>query len=124
MGEFYLGPHAVILTLRFADLSAMDAGVKTPILALQIVPVQLSARGATLRITVKGGDLTAPIEITDPKVTASFQVGSAPGTSSNEAQGLIIAWSRGVAEPPEGLQNYEVSFLTTPGTVTLTWCPI
>jgi hypothetical protein len=83
------------------------------ILALLIVPVQLSAKGDTVRITIKGGDLAAPIEITDPKVTVAFHVWSGPGTSSNEAQGLIVDWSQGVAEPPEGLQLYEVSFVTT-----------
>lgn len=91
----------------------------TAIMALLIAPLQLSAKGDTVRITITGGDLAAPIEITDPAVAARFHVWSGPGTSSNEAQGLNVDWSRGVVEPPKGLQIYEVSFVTTrrdPGT--------
>jgi hypothetical protein len=91
----------------------------TAIATLMIVPIQLSARGDTVRITITGGDLTAPIEITDPAVASRFHVWSGPGTSSNEAQGLNVDWSQGVVEPPKGLQIYEVSFITTrrdPGT--------
>jgi hypothetical protein len=93
------------MRIRFAALSAS--------LALLIVPVQLSAKGDTVRITIKGGDLAAPIEITDRAAAAYFRVWSGPGTSSNEPQRLIVDWSRGVAELPKGLQVYEVSFLTT-----------
>jgi hypothetical protein len=85
----------------------------TASLALLIVPAHLSAKGNTVRIIIHGGDLAAPIEIADPKVTERFQVWCGPGTSSNEPQGLIVDWSRGVAEPPRGFQIYEVSFLTT-----------
>jgi hypothetical protein len=91
----------------------------TAIAALMISPIQLSAKGDTVRITITGGDLKVPIEITDPKVASRFQVWVGPGTSSNEAQGLNIDWSQGVVEPPKGLQIYEVSFMTTrrnPGT--------
>ena len=66
----------------------------TAIMALLIAPVQLSAKGDTVRITITGGDLTAPIEIADPAVAIRFQVWSGPGTSSNEAQGLNVDWSR------------------------------
>ena len=83
------------------------------ILALLIVPLQLSAKGKTVRITIKGGDLAAPIELTDPAVVAGFKVWTGPGTSTNEPQGLIVDWSRGVAEPPEDLPVYDVSILTT-----------
>lgn len=85
----------------------------TAILALVFIPCQLSAKGSTVRITIKGGGLAAPIEITDPEVASRFHVWSGPGTSSNQAQGLIVDWSRGVTEPPKDLQIYEVSFLTT-----------
>lgn len=87
----------------------------TASLVLTVVPVQLSAKGKTIRITIKGGDLATPIEITDPDVTWPFQVWTGPGTSSNEAQGLIVDWSRGAAEPPKGLQIYEVVFHTERG---------
>jgi len=85
----------------------------TATVVLLIAPVQLSAKGDTVRITITGGDLAAPIEITDPAVAARFHVWSGPGTSSSEAHGLNIDWSRGVVEPPKGLQIYEVSFVTT-----------
>jgi hypothetical protein len=86
---------------------------------LLIAPVQLSAKGDTIRITITGGDLRAPIELTDPAIVSRYPVWSGPGTSSNEAQGLNVDWSRGVAEPPKVVQIYEVSFVTTrrdPGT--------
>ncbi len=83
------------------------------ILALMILPMQLSAQRETVQITIKGEDLAVPIELTDPAVIAGFRVWTGPGTSTNEPQGLIVDWSRGVAEPRQGLQVYEVSFLTT-----------
>jgi len=83
------------------------------IAALLIAPAPLSAKGGTIRITIRGGGLAAPIRITDPKVTGRFQVYTGPGTSSNAPQGLNVDWSRGVAEPPKGLPIYEVSFVTT-----------
>ena len=84
-----------------------------------IAPVLLSAKGDTVRITITGGDLTAPIEINDPAVARCFHVWAGPGTSSNEAQSLNVDWSQGVVEPPKGLPIYDVSFVTTrtnPGT--------
>ena len=81
--------------------------------ALLVTPAHLSAKGNTIRITIKGGDLAGPIEITDPGVAARFHVWSGPGTSSNEAQGLIVDWSRGMATPPKNVPVYEIWFLTT-----------
>jgi hypothetical protein len=78
-----------------------------------ILAVQLSAKGDTVRIKIEGGGLAAPIEITDPEVAGRFHVWSGAGTGSNKGQGLIVDWSRGVAEPPKGVQIYEVSFVTT-----------
>jgi hypothetical protein len=95
----------------FAALSVITAAL--------ITPVQLSAKGDTVRIKITGGDLAVPVEITDPAVASYFRVWAGPGTSSNEAQSLNVDWSRGVVEPPTGLQIYEVSFVTTrrdPGT--------
>lgn len=97
----------------FAALTAIMALLIAP-LQLLIAPLQLSAKGDTVRITITGVDLAAPIEITDPAVAPRFHLWSGPGTSSNEAQGLNVDWSRGVVEPPKGLQIYEVSFVTTP----------
>ena len=81
------------------------------------IPARVFAKGDTVRITIKGADLKTPIEITDPKILATFNVWTGPGTSSDapgfnsNAPGFIIDWSPGpVAEPPKGLQRYEVSF--------------
>ena len=81
--------------------------------ALLVIPAHLLAKGNTIRITINGGNLAVPIEITDPGVAVRFHVWSGPGTSSNEAQGLIVDWSRGVATPPKNLPVYEISLLTT-----------
>ena len=83
------------------------------IATLVMAPVRLSAKGDTVRITITGGDLVTPIELTDQALVSRYHVWSGPGTSSNEAQGLNVDWSRGVAAPPKGLQTYEVSFVTT-----------
>jgi hypothetical protein len=83
---------------------------------LLVIPAQLLAKGETVKITIKGADLKAPIEITDPKVLTEFQVWTGPGTSSSapgfnpNAPGFIVDWSQTVAEPPKGLHCYEVSF--------------
>ena len=83
---------------------------------LLVIPAQVFAKGQTVKITIKGADLKTPIEITDPKVLTEFQVWSGPGTSSSapgfnpNAPGFIVDWSQAVAEPPKGLQRYEVSF--------------
>jgi len=75
------------------------------------IPASLSAKGKTVRITIKGGDLKSPIEITDPKILGNFNVWTGPGTSSNEGQGLIVDWSQGtMSSPPKGLPLYEVAF--------------
>src|SRR5215831_16326665 len=78
-----------------------------------IAPIPSSAKGDTVRITISGGNLSAPIQITDPAVVSRYQVWSGPGTSSYETQSLNIDWSRRLTEPPKGLQIYEVSFVTT-----------
>ncbi len=70
---------------------------------LLIAPTQLSAKGATVRITITGGDLATPIEITDPAIASRFHVWSE----------LNVDWSQGVVERPVRLQIYEVSFVTT-----------
>jgi len=59
---------------------------------LACVPTLLLAKGETVRITIQGPGLVAPIEITDPSTVKNFRVWTGPGTSSNESQGLIIGW--------------------------------
>jgi len=103
-------------------------------LALSTVPASPAAGTLdTVKIIIAGGDLSAPIEITDPAVLAGFKVFAGPGMRScihncddpREMvpivfhQGFIIDWDRGsVASPPEklfveGLTTYTVSFVTT-----------
>jgi hypothetical protein len=85
-----------------------------PVLALLLIvgiPASLSAKGRTVRITIKGADLKSPIEITDSTILANFNVWTGPGTSSNESKGLIVDWSQGtISPPPKGLPLYEVFF--------------
>ena len=77
----------------------------------------------TIRITIKGGQLTAPVEITDQQAIAPFHVGAGPGNvrvlpdgsrvPNFPAQCFIVDWSRGTTELPKGLPVYEISFVTT-----------
>lgn len=83
------------------------------IAASLVLPAIVSAKGDTVRITITGRDLAAPVVIVDTAVAARFHVWSGPGTSSNEAQGLNVDWSGGVADPPKDIELYEVSFVTT-----------
>ena len=83
------------------------------LLAIFLLPVATSAKGATVRITIQGDGLAAPIEISDP-IVRNFEVWSGPGTYSNGVEGtegFIIDWARGVvANRPDGLRRYEVAF--------------
>src|SRR5260370_13279752 len=79
------------------------------------VPTPMLAKGKTVKITIKGVDLKTPIEISDPKILANFQVWTGPGTSTADRQSLIIDWSQGpVRKPPDSLSRYQVSFHTDP----------
>ncbi len=85
------------------------------LVAISAVPVTLTAKEKTLKITVSGGNLAIPVEITDPKILDNFNVWTGPGTNSNEDEGFIVQWSRGAtAEPPSRLSQYVVSFYTEP----------
>ena len=94
------------------------------IAVMLVVAPCLSAKGNTIRIVIRGGDLAAPVQIADVSVAGRFHVWSGPGTSSNEPQGLIVDWSRGTAVPPRNLPRYEISFVTTrrdPGTYVVSY---
>jgi hypothetical protein len=83
------------------------------LVVISALPVTLTAKEKTLKITVSGGNLATPVEITDPKILDNFNVWTGPGTSSNEDEGFIVQWSRGAtAEPPSRLSRYLVSFYT------------
>ncbi len=85
------------------------------ILTMLIIPPALSAKGDTVKITIKGAGLTTPIEITERKIR-DFRVWAGPGVGVNgieQTDGFVIDWSQGtVAKRPSGLQHYEVSFYT------------
>src|SRR5580700_9018645 len=93
--------------------------VLATLMTMLTVPAPMFAKGETVKITITGTGLAAPIEITDPKIR-DFSVWSGAGTSvsygnaanSHEAtEGFIIDWSQGVvAERPIKLQHYEVAF--------------
>src|SRR3954451_17084713 len=87
--------------------------------AVGFAPAPLGAKGDTVRISIEGGDLVSPVQITEA-AAAGFQVWSGPGTSSDEQRSFVIDWSRGaVKRPQQGLPVYDVSFVTTrrnPGT--------
>src|ERR1700745_2480683 len=81
--------------------------------AMSVVPARLAAKEKTTKITVTGGNLATAIEITDSRILDSFNLWTGPGTSSNEADGFIVQWSRGaIAEPPNRLPRYQISFYT------------
>ena len=84
-------------------------------LLILCVPTPLLAKGKTVKVTIKGAVLKTPIEISDPKILANFQVWTGPGTSTADRQSLMIDWSQGpVRKPPASLSRYRVSFHTDP----------
>ncbi|HLZ41675.1 MAG TPA: hypothetical protein VKQ11_11975 [Candidatus Sulfotelmatobacter sp.] len=82
---------------------------------LLATPASLLAKASTLKIVIQGADLTTPIQITDRKVLANFQVLSGKGTYANEPRleepSFVIDWPQGpTAEPPKGLPRYQILF--------------
>jgi hypothetical protein len=86
----------------------------------------VSAAGMMLRITIRGGGLSQPIEITDRDQMKKFSIGGGPGsgcspvtspasqadTERSCSQSFIVDWSRGAIDAPAGgLVQYEVEFL-------------
>lgn len=84
------------------------------LLIVLVVPASLFAKGETSRITLTGGDLTRPIEITDPGILRHFNVWTGPGVTVGgvaQMEGFIIDWLSGpFANRPAGLRRYELSF--------------
>lgn len=86
-----------------------------------LIPAQLlSGPDPLLKITIKGGSLTKPIEIADTELLARFFYGSGPGNYNSRGENawtgpsFIVDWPRGVAnEPWKGLAVYDVEFLTS-----------
>lgn len=86
---------------------------------LSVLPSRLLAKGATTKVVIEGPGLSRPIEITDRRILANFNVWAGPGTSSSQpgfnpnAPSFIIDWSYGpITEVPNVSQKYQVSFYT------------
>jgi hypothetical protein len=91
------------------------------IVAAALLPLLIAdnafAKADISKITIDGADLKAPIQITEPKTLARFNVWSGPGTSWSGGNPpnkwndrFIVDWSQSVDHRPEGLQRYRVSF--------------
>ena len=87
--------------------------------AMGLVPAGvLCAKAPVTSVTISGGGLPAPIEITDAAVIHSFRIWSGPGNFKIEngvrtpiVQDGSILWSQGiVSDPPRGPSEYEISF--------------
>jgi hypothetical protein len=97
--------------------------------ALLLFAVPAFPKGETVKISIEGGSLKAPITLTDPQVVATFNVWSGPGTfardlsktkicppdSSREvksyAPSFVVDWPKGiVAAPSQALSRYKISF--------------
>ncbi|MCU1298848.1 MAG: hypothetical protein JWO91_3126 [Acidobacteriaceae bacterium] len=83
---------------------------------LLVVPARVLAKADLYRITIRGGNLKNPIEITDQKTLGNFDVWTGPGTgwtagSPKERDRFIIDWTQTAAtDGPKGLQRYEILF--------------
>src|SRR6266850_2581828 len=77
------------------------------------IPAQVCAKGIITKITVKGANLAAPVEITDAGIK-DFTPWAGPGVTINgikQTEGFIIDWKQGpLSRRPSDLPRYEVSF--------------
>jgi hypothetical protein len=80
-------------------------------------PSRLLAKGTTTKVVIEGPGLSKPVEITDQKILANFNVWAGPGTFSTQpgfnapAPSFIIDWSQGpIPEVSAALEKYQVSF--------------
>jgi hypothetical protein len=77
------------------------------------IPAPVCAKGIITKITIKGPNLAAPVEITDAGIK-DFTPWAGPGVTINgvkQTEGFIIDWKQGALSwRPGALQHYEVSF--------------
>jgi|SRR4051812_36210783 hypothetical protein len=79
--------------------------------SVSFIPVALSAKTDTSKITIRPANQSSPTQITDASLIRKFNVWSGAGTSSNEGQSFIVDWAhRSIDAPPAELTRYEVSF--------------
>ena len=74
------------------------------LLVIFSVTVAVFAKGTTTKITITGGGLQSPVEISDPQVLKDFNVWSGPGTFANDVEGtegFIIDWASGAGKSDE-----------------------
>ena len=94
----------------------MKRSLVVGVCSLITLTLLLTAKGPTLKITIQGADLPAPVEIRDERLIQKFQVWSGVGTGPGipnpfRSEQFIIDWEKGpVSAPPSGLSRYEVSF--------------
>jgi len=72
--------------------------IRDAVLFLACVPLLVTAKGPTLKITIKGSDLVAPIEITEKGILEKFNVWAGAGVEINgitQTKGFIVDWERG-----------------------------
>lgn len=101
---------------READVMRISRTIAGALVVLATT-VSVGAKGPTTRITIVGGDLAAPIEITDPDVVRAFHVWAGAGTYVNRVEateGFIVDWTSGGVDVPADLPRYEVSFYAQP----------
>src|SRR2546427_12721683 len=89
------------------------------ILLLLAIPAELFAKAETSKIIIKGADLSAPIEITDPKTLANLVVWTGTGRSCTghcsppSPESFIVDWLQLFTVNPRGLHRYEDTFYAT-----------
>jgi hypothetical protein len=107
-------PRSRGLSLRRRRRSKTLRWCVCALLSVALTTTALLAKGVTTRIVMTGGNLTAPLHITDPAVLRGFNVWAGRGTYMNGVegtQGFIIDWpSWPQASRPDGLTRYQVSF--------------
>ena len=77
------------------------------------IPSAVCAKGIITKITVKGANLAAPVEITDAEIK-DFTPWAGPGVTINgikQTEGFIIDWKQGpLSRRPGDLPRYELAF--------------
>jgi hypothetical protein len=88
-------------------------GAVVLLVSTMAIPASLLAKGTIVKITIKGANLPAAVEITDGGIK-DFTPWAGPGVTINgikQTDGFIIDWKPGpLSSRPNGLQRYEVSF--------------
>jgi len=73
----------------------------------------LSAKSETVKMTIAGGDLARPVEVTESWILAKVNIWVGPGNTLNgvpDTRDGFVMWSEGaIAGPAKALPQYEVS---------------